>query len=170
MIALIRRARGEDISRLTTRCAERWPRSAGVISAGMKRPDSGRWTEAMADDEKRETRANTASARHVRIAPRKARMVIDLVRGKPILEALDILQFTQKRAAPLISKVVESALRNVEESDELDWDLDDLYVSEAYVNEGPTLKRFKPRAMGRATTILKRTSHINIELEPRDDE
>jgi len=124
----------------------------------------------MAQESQRETRANTASARHVRIAPRKARMVIDLVRGKPILEALDILQFTQKRAAPLIAKVIESALRNVEESDVLDWDLDDLEVAKAYVNEGPTLKRFKPRAMGRATTIQKKTSHINIELEPRDSE
>ena len=122
------------------------------------------------DENTRKTRANTASAKHVRIAPRKARMVIDLVRGKPILEGLDILQFTQKRAAPLIAKVVESALRNVEESDELDWELDDLKIAEAYVNEGPTLKRFKPRAMGRATTILKRTSHIHIELEPREDD
>lgn len=113
------------------------------------------------------TRANTASARHVRIAPRKARMVIDLVRGKPILEALDILEFTQKRAAPIISKVIESALRNVEESDTLEWELDDLVVAEAYVNQGPTMKRFKPRAMGRATTILKKTSHINIALEPK---
>ena len=117
-----------------------------------------------------QTRANTASARHVRIAPRKARMVIDLVRGKPILEALDILEFTQKRAAPVIAKVVESALRNVEESEELDWELDDLYIADAYVNEGPTLKRFKPRAMGRATTILKRTSHINVALEPREED
>ena len=119
---------------------------------------------------KRKTRANTASARHVRIAPRKARMVIDLVRGKPILEALDILEFTQKRAAPVISKVIESALRNVEESDELDWDIEDLRVAEAYVNEGPTMKRFKPRAMGRATTILKKTSHINVALEPTESD
>ena len=117
-----------------------------------------------------QTRANTASARHVRIAPRKARMVIDLVRGKPILEALDILQFTQKRAAPMITKVIESALANVDESGELDWTLEDLYVAEAYVNEGPTLKRFKPRAMGRATTILKKTSHINVALEPQDQD
>ena len=122
----------------------------------------------MANDETQQTRANTASARHVRIAPRKARMVINLIRGKPILEALDILQFTQKRAAPIIAKVVESALSNVEDSDQLDWELDDLHVVEAYVNEGPTLKRFKPRAMGRATTILKKTSHINVALEPRD--
>ncbi|MFB6351098.1 MAG: 50S ribosomal protein L22 [Bradymonadaceae bacterium] len=124
----------------------------------------------MATNDELETRANTASAKHVRIAPRKARMVINLIREKPILDALDILQFTQKRAAPIIAKVVESALANVEDSDDLDWELDDLHVAEAYVNEGPTLKRFKPRAMGRATTILKKTSHINVALEPRDSD
>jgi large subunit ribosomal protein L22 len=112
-------------------------------------------------------RANTATARNVSIAPQKARPVIDLVRNKPLLEALDILQFTQKKAAPLIAKVVESALHNVEHSDELDWDVDDLIVAQAYVNEGPTLRRFKPRAMGRATRIDKRTSHITVVLEPR---
>jgi large subunit ribosomal protein L22 len=124
----------------------------------------------MATNDELQTRANTAKARHLRIAPRKARMVIDLVRGKPILEALDILQFTQKRAAPMITKVIESALANVDESEKLDWVLEDLYVAEAYVNEGPTLKRFKPRAMGRATTILKKTSHINVVLEPQDQD
>lgn len=112
-------------------------------------------------------RANTAKARNVRIAPQKARPVIDLVRNKPILEALDILQFTQKKAAPLIAKVIESALHNVEHSDELDWDADDLVVAQAFIDEGPTLRRFKPRAMGRATRINKRTSHITVVLEPR---
>ncbi|MFW5967601.1 MAG: 50S ribosomal protein L22 [Persicimonas sp.] len=112
-------------------------------------------------------RANTASARQQRIAPKKARPVIDLVRGKPVLEALDILQFTQKKAAPMIAKVIESALHNVEENEDLDWDIDDLVVAQAMVDEGPTLRRFKPRAMGRATRINKRTSHITVVLEPR---
>lgn len=116
------------------------------------------------------TRANTAKARHVRIAPRKVRVVVDLIRGEPILDALDILQFTRKRAAPVVAKAVESALRNVEDSDDLDWDIEELEVAEAFVNEGPTMKRFKPRAMGRATTIRKRTSHINIVLEPTRDQ
>ncbi|MFB6265154.1 MAG: 50S ribosomal protein L22 [Bradymonadaceae bacterium] len=115
------------------------------------------------------TRANTAAAKEVRISPRKARMVVDLVRGEPILDAIDTLEFTQKRAAPIVSKVIESAIRNVETSDDLDWEIDDLEVAEAYVNEGPTMKRFRPRAMGRASTIRKRTSHINIVLEPRSD-
>ena len=111
-------------------------------------------------------RANTAKARNIRIAPQKARPVIDLVRNKPIEEALDTLQFTQKKAAPMIAKVIESALHNVEESDELDWDMDNLKVAQAYVDEGPTLRRFQPRAMGRATRINKRTSHITVVLEP----
>ena len=120
----------------------------------------------MGNDNK-EHRANTAKARNVRIAPQKARPVIDLVRNKPLLEALDILQFTQKKAAPMISKVIESAMHNVEHSEELDWDVDDLVVAQAYVDEGPTMRRFKPRAMGRATRINKRTSHITVVLEPR---
>ena len=120
----------------------------------------------MGKKSKSKHRANQAIARRVRIAPRKARLVIDLIRGKGVGEALNILQFTQKRAAPVISKLVESALSNVEESAELDWDFDDLYIARAFVNEGPTLRRYKPRAMGRATRINKRTSHITVVLEP----
>ncbi len=112
-------------------------------------------------------RANQASARNVRISPQKARPVVDLVRNKTILEALKILQFTQKKAAPIVAKVVESAMHNVENSAELDWDPEDLVIAQAYVDEGPTLRRFKPRAMGRATRINKRTSHITVVLEPR---
>lgn len=103
----------------------------------------------------------------VRVAPRKVRLVADLVRGKNVDEALNILQFTAKRAAPVIAKLIESALHNVEQSEKLDWDIDDLCVSTIFVNEGPTLRRFKPRAMGRATRINKRTSHITVVLEPR---
>lgn len=121
----------------------------------------------MGKAKQREHRANTATARSVRISPRKARVVVDLVRNKPIVEALDVLQFTQKKAAPIVAKVIESALHNVEHSDVLDWDVDDLVIAEAYVNEGPTMRRFKPRAMGRATRINKRTSHITVVLEPR---
>lgn len=112
-------------------------------------------------------RANRASARNVRISAKKARPVVDLVRAKPILEALDILQFTPRKAAPIIARTIESAMHNVEHSEELDWDIDDLIVAEAYVDEGPTLRRFKPRAQGRATRINKRSSHITVVLEPR---
>lgn len=112
-------------------------------------------------------RANRAVARNVRISPKKVRPVIDLVRAKPILEALDILQFTPRKAAPIIAGAIESAMHNVEHSEELGWDIDDLVVAEAFVDEGPTLRRFKPRAQGRATRINKRTSHITVVLQPR---
>jgi large subunit ribosomal protein L22 len=121
----------------------------------------------MGKQSKNEHRANQATLRMVRIAPRKVRLVIDLIRGKSVDEALNILQFTQKRAAPLVSKLIESALSNIENSEQLDWDADDLVVAKAYANEGLTLRRFKPRAQGRATRINKRTSHITIVLEQR---
>ena len=93
-------------------------------------------------------------------------MVADLVRSKPVGEALSVLQFTAKKAAPMISKLINSAISNVEDSDELDWDIDELVVSEIYVDEAPTMRRFKPRAQGRATRINKRTSHITVVLQP----
>lgn len=108
--------------------------------------------------------ANRAIARGVRIAPRKARIVADLVRNKPVDEAINILTFTPKKAAPILTGLIESALHGIELSDELDWDIDDLVVSRVFVDEGPTMRRFKPRAMGRATRINKRTSHITVEL------
>ena len=114
-----------------------------------------------------DTNANRALAKNVRISPRKARVVIDLVRNKPVEEALDLLEFTPKKAAPIVSRLIDSAVHNVIESDVLDWDPDDLVIDEAFVNEGPTMKRFKPRAMGRATRINKRTSQITVVLKPR---
>ncbi len=115
-----------------------------------------------------DTNANRALAKNVRIAPRKARVVIDQVRNKPVEEAIEMLEFTPKKAAPVISRLIDSAIHNVIESDVLDWDPDDLVIDEAFVNEGPTMKRFKPRAMGRATKINKRTSQITVVLQPRD--
>lgn len=100
--------------------------------------------------------------RGVRIAPRKVRLVVDLVRGKHVQEALDMLKFTNKRAAPVVSKMITSAMSNAQNAATVD--VDQLVISEAYVNEGPTLKRFLPRAQGRATPIRKRTSHITIKL------
>jgi large subunit ribosomal protein L22 len=118
----------------------------------------------MGKESRKSNHANRAIARGVRIAPRKARIVADLVRNKPVDEALNILMFTPKKAAPLISGLIENALHSVELSEELDWDIDDLVVSRIVVDEGPTLRRFRPRAMGRATRINKRTSHITVEL------
>jgi len=104
-----------------------------------------------------------ARARHIRISPFKARLVADLVRGKPVEQALQILSFTPKAAAPLIKKVLNSAVANAENKGDID--VDTLYVKTILVDGGPVWKRFQPRAMGRATPIKKRTSHITIVLE-----
>ncbi len=106
-----------------------------------------------------------ATARMVRIPARKARLVIDLIRGKKVADALGILKFTPRKGAYLIEKVLNSAIANAENN--FDLDVEDLYVSEAYVNEGPTLKRFRPRAKGSASPINKRTSHITIVVSAK---
>ncbi len=108
-----------------------------------------------------------AVARHVRISPRKARQVIDLIRGKDVNEALGILRFTPKKAAGLIEKVVRSAAANAENN--YSMDISDLYVAEAMVDEGPTMKRWMPRARGRADRILKRSSHITVVLREKKE-
>ena len=100
--------------------------------------------------------------RGVRISPRKARLVIDLVRGKHVQDALDVLRFTNRRAAPVVSKMISSTMSNAQSVATVD--VDRLVVQEAFVDEGPTIKRFLPRAQGRATPIRKRTSHITIKL------
>jgi len=101
-----------------------------------------------------------ATAKTVRTSPRKARFVIDFIRGKNVAEAIAILKFTPNKAAGIIEKVLMSAIANAENN--FDLDVEDLYVSEAFVNEGPTLKRFRPRAKGSASPINKRTSHITV--------
>jgi large subunit ribosomal protein L22 len=105
-----------------------------------------------------------ASARFVRITPMKARRVVDLVRGLPVDEALSILQFAPQAASQTVYKVLESAVANAETTEGLDTN--DLVVSVAQVDEGPTMKRWRPRAQGRATRILKRTSHITLAVQP----
>jgi large subunit ribosomal protein L22 len=104
-----------------------------------------------------------AVAKHVRISPNKARRVINLVRGLPAKEALTVLQFAPQAASEQVYKVLASAIANAENNERLDPDA--LLVKEAFVDEGPTLKRFRPRAQGRAYRIRKRTSHITIEVE-----
>lgn len=108
-----------------------------------------------------------AIAKTVRIAPRKVRLVVDLIRGKQIGEAMAILKFTPKAASPVVEKVLKSAIANAEHN--YDLDLENLYVSEAYVNEGPTMKRFRPRAKGSASPINKRTSHITIVVSEKEE-
>jgi large subunit ribosomal protein L22 len=104
-----------------------------------------------------------AVAKYLRISPRKARLVIDEIRGKSVPEARYLLEYTNKRAARIVGDVLKSAAANAENNH--DADPDELYVRVAKVDEGPTIKRYRPRAMGRATMIRKRTSHITIELE-----
>lgn len=106
-----------------------------------------------------------AIARFVRIAPRKAGQVVDIVRGKRVDEALAILKLTPKAAAPIVYKLIQSAAANAENNHNMDRE--SLVVSEIYANQGPTMKRFMPRAMGRATTIRKRTSHIGVVLKEK---
>jgi large subunit ribosomal protein L22 len=105
-----------------------------------------------------------ASARFVRITPLKARRVVDLVRGVPVDQALATLQFAPQAAAETVHKILRSAIANAETTEGLDTH--DLVVSVAHVDEGPTMKRWRPRAQGRATRINKRTSHITLVLEP----
>ena len=107
-----------------------------------------------------------AHAKYVRISPRKVKIVIDLIRGKNVDEALAILQFTPKAASPIVAKVLESAIANAEHN--FNMDAGNLYVSECFVCPGPTLKRVQPRAQGRAFQILKRTSHVTLVVKEKE--
>jgi large subunit ribosomal protein L22 len=109
-----------------------------------------------------------AQARYARVTPRKARRVVDLIRGMPAAEAQAVLRFAPQAASEPVGKVLASAIANAEHNFRLDTDT--LFVSQAYVDEGPTLKRFRPRAQGRAYRINKRTSHITVIVESRDEE
>jgi large subunit ribosomal protein L22 len=106
-----------------------------------------------------------AQARYVRLAPRKARAVVDLIRNKDLDEAMSILRYTPRIAAEAVSKVVKSAAANAENNFEMNRGA--LYVDQVYVDEGPTLKRVQPRARGRRFLILKRTSHITVVVKER---
>jgi len=108
-----------------------------------------------------------ASARYVRVAPRKARLVADQVRGLHIDRARALLQFSSRGAARDIGKLIDSAASNAENNHELI--ADEMKVAEITVDEGPTLRRYRPRALGRATRINKRTSHISVALTPEED-
>jgi len=107
-----------------------------------------------------------AVARYLRVSPFKARQVANLVRGKNVGEALGILRYTNKKSAPLINKVLKSAIANAEHN--FDMDTDQLFISEIYVDEGPTIKRMRPRAYGRADIRRHRTSHITVVLRERE--
>ncbi len=108
-----------------------------------------------------------AVARYVRVSPRKARLVVDLIRGKSVDEASAILKFTPRAAAEIVEKVLRSAVANAEKN--LKIKSDTLIVSTTFVDEGPTLKRIRPRAQGRAFRIDKRTSHITVVVKQREE-
>jgi large subunit ribosomal protein L22 len=123
---------------------------------------------ATREREKKEVRQERAAARgphaslnHLRMSPRKVRLVVDLIRGRGAEEALNFLAFSRKAAARPVAKLLRSALANAEQSE---LDLDRLFVKVAFVDEGTTWRRWLPRAMGRATRIRKRTSHVTLEL------
>ncbi|MDR0271331.1 50S ribosomal protein L22 [Paenibacillus sp.] len=106
-----------------------------------------------------------AHARSIRIAPRKVKLVIDLIRGKQVGEAIAILRHTPKSASLVVEKLLNSAIANAEHN--YSMDVNNLVVSQVFVNQGPTMKRFRPRAMGRASRINKRTSHITLVVSEK---
>ena len=108
-----------------------------------------------------------AVAKYVRVSPRKARIVIDTIRGKDVSEALESLQFNQRAVSETVSKVVSSAAANAEHN--FGVRSENLYIKECYVDEGPTIKRYRPRAKGAASPINKRTSHITVVVSTREE-
>jgi ribosomal protein L22 len=123
-------------------------------------------TKRAAKKEAPERPVVSARARFVRVAPRKARLIADQVRGLPLDDALPLLRFSSRSAAQDIRKLLESAAANAENNHDLV--ADDLMIKDIHVDEGPTLRRYRPRALGRATRINKRTSHIAVALTPED--
>ena len=112
---------------------------------------------------------STARLRYLRGSPQKVRLVADLIRGKDVQDAVNILQLTKKAAAAPIEKLLKSAIANAENRDDA-VDVDRLYVSSIFVDGGPVMKRIRPQPMGRAFRILKRTSHVTIKLDTRKGE
>ena len=106
--------------------------------------------------------ATSAKLRYARISPQKMRLVADQIRGMPVDRALNILTFSNKKAAVIVRKVLESAIANAEHNDGAD--IDELKVTAIFVDQGPSLKRMRPRARGRADQILKRTSHVTVTV------
>ena len=108
---------------------------------------------------------SSAVARYVRISPRKVRLVMDQVRGKSVEDALNMLSFAPQKGANIVRKLINSAVANAQQNPDID--VDSLYINKIFADEGPVLKRFRPRAMGRATRILKRTSHLTVVLDEK---
>lgn len=107
-----------------------------------------------------------AIAKYIRVSPRKIRLLMQELKGKKVEEALNILTFAPQRGAPILRKLVNSAIANA--SQDPDTDVDSLFIKHIFADEGPTLKRFRPRAMGRATRIRKRSSHLTVILDKKE--
>jgi large subunit ribosomal protein L22 len=125
----------------------------------------------MPTDSKENVMEAKAQARHVRVTPQKARRVVDLIRGKQAVEAVAVLQFAPQAASDPVRKVLESAIANLRVKADAAaeaFDERSLVISQAFVDEGPTMKRFRPRAQGRAARINKRTSHITVVVAPNE--
>jgi large subunit ribosomal protein L22 len=110
-----------------------------------------------------------ATAKFVHVSPRKARLVADHIRGRSVPEARTVLAFTERAAAVDVEKVLRSAVANAESNPALHWNGDDLVVESVYIDEGPTIKRFRPRARGRVAPIKKRTCHITVAVAQREE-
>lgn len=106
-----------------------------------------------------------AVAKYIRMSPRKIRLIMDQIRGKSVEEALNLVSFAPQKGSKVLLKLINSAVANAEQGS--DVDVDKLYIQSIFADEGPTLKRFRPRAMGRATRIRKRTSHLTVILDER---
>jgi ribosomal protein L22 len=175
-----RRAKAKPQAAAEAKAKAETPTAASSEDAPAEKPKPARKrTPAKADAEAPAPRPRRASqrptgepplvraqARYVRSSARKARLVCDHIRGKPVPEARAILAFSSRDVARAWSKLLESAVANAEHNHELDGD--ELRVVAAFADEGPTIKRFRPRAMGRATRIRKRTSHLSITLVPKE--
>ena len=161
--------------KLRTRSLRRRPRrpSRGVVAAGEAEPEEAEAPAKPAPTRRRRERdpdlpipVVRAQAKYVRSSARKARLVCDNIRGRSVEDARAILALTPRAVARDWSKLLESAVANAEHNHELVGE--DLYVKAVHADEGPTIKRFRPRAMGRATKIRKRTSHLTILLTPKE--
>lgn len=133
----------------------------------MAKSKAGAATAAVKENEGLETPEVRAVARYIRTSPRKLRLVVDMIRGKSVNDARVILYFTNKRAAHTVAKVLESAIANAENNEELD--AESLVVHRVWVDEGPTMKRWTPRARGRASQICKRSSHVTVVVKQREE-
>jgi ribosomal protein L22 len=168
--------RGKGAAEATSKtAAKKAAETSTAKTAAKKTPAKKTETKGKSPAKKTDTKAKpketqrpvvNARARFVRVAPRKARLVADQVRGMPIEDAVALLRFSSRGAARDIRKLIESAAANAEANHDLV--ADDLLIKDIHVDEGPTLRRYRPRALGRATRINKRTSHIAVALTPED--